>query len=260
MKTKYIPTLLIVFAMVVLFWQFAEYIININRLNSGLTSLEAFLPTPVTIFKTTINNFGVLISELSYTFFRGIFGLIIGTILSLIMTAVIIFFPRSRNIFLPITISLNSFPMIGFAPVIILIFGQGSALGIIFISALISYFPTFVILDKAVREVNEEFINLAEIWGATKWSIFTKIQLPYILPYLFTSFKLSLPASIIGATLGEWLGTKNGIGQLITISLYQLKPGILYSSLFLVVISVGLLTWIINTVEKIVIPWKEVEM
>lgn len=256
MKDKRIMIPVIIFVLFVLLWQFTEYLININRLNSGLTSLEAFLPTPVTVFKTIIENFWLLITELSYTLYRGIFGLLAGTAISLVMTILIIFFPRARNIFLPITISLNSFPMIGFAPVIILIFGQGSTLGIIFISALISYFPTFIILDKAASGVNEEYINLAKIWGANKWDIFTKIQLPYILPYLFTSFKLALPASIIGATLGEWLGTRNGIGQLITVSLYQLKPGILYASLFMVVFSVAMLINIINIVERITVPWR----
>lgn len=256
MKTKHTVTFIIIFIVFVLFWQYAEYVVNIGRLNSGLTSLEAFLPTPFTIFKTITGNFGLLVTELGYTLFRGIFGLIVGTIFSLIMTVLIILFPKSRNIFMPMTISLNSFPMVGFAPVIILIFGQGSVLGIIFISALISYFPTFVILDKAAREVNEEFVNLAKIWGANRWNIFTQIQLPYILPYLFTSFKLSLPASIIGATLGEWLGTKNGIGQLITVSLYQLKPGILYSSLILIVVSVSFLVGVISMLEKLAIPWR----
>jgi ABC-type nitrate/sulfonate/bicarbonate transport system permease component len=256
MKTKYVLSLILIFVVFALTWQFFEYLINIGRLKSGLTSLEAFLPTPITVFKTILDNFGLLTTELGYTLFRGIFGLIVGTILSFIMIVLIIFFPKSRNIFMPITVSLNSFPMIGFAPIIILIFGQGSALGIIFISAIISYFPTFVILDKATREVNEEFVNLAKIWGASKWSVFTKIQLPYILPYLFTSFKLALPASIIGATLGEWLGTRNGIGQLITISLYQLKPGMVYASLLMVVASVGILIAIINFIEKIIIPWK----
>jgi putative hydroxymethylpyrimidine transport system permease protein len=256
MKIKYLFTPTAVAIYTILIWQFAEYLINMNRVNSGLTSLEAFLPTPLTIITTIINNFNLLITELYYTLFRGLLGLIVGTIFSFLMTIVIIFFPKFRNTFMSIVMSLNSFPIVGFAPVIILIFGQGSVIGIIFISALISYFPTFIVLDKAAKEVNEEFINLAKIWGANKWNIFTKIQLPYIFPYLFTSLKLSLPASIIGATLGEWLGAKNGIGRLITISLYQLRPGILYASLVLIMISIKFLIKILKILERLIIPWK----
>lgn len=246
-------TILIIF----LIWQFGESLLNIRRLNSGLTSLEAFIPTPFTILQTILKNSGLLLTELGYTLTRGIMGLITGTFIAILITIMILIFPKLRKIIMPLTVSLNSFPMIGFAPLIILMFGQGSVLGIIFISALICYFPTFIMLDKASMGVNEEFVNLAKIWGANKFSIFTKIQLPYLLPFLFTSFKLSLPASIIGATLGEWLGTKHGIGQLITISLYQLKPGILYSSLFLVVLSVGILVKLTGLLEELLIPWKK---
>ena len=257
MKIKPNLILTITILAFILAWQFGEYFINVKRLNSGLTSLEAFLPTPLTVFTTILENFGLLLTELGYTLIRSFLGLITGTTISLLFTILIIFFPSLRQVLMPITVLFNSFPMVGFAPLIILLFGQGSVLGIILISAIVCYFPTFVILDKAAREVNEEFVCLAKVWGANKLSLFIKIQLPYILPYLFTSFKLSLPASVIGATLGEWLGARHGIGQLITISLYRLQPGILYSSLLMIVISVGLLIKVINFLEKILTPWKE---
>lgn len=256
MKIRPTITLIIVFMLILFVWQFGEYLLNINRANLGLTSLEAFIPTPITIFKTIQQNYALILTELGYTYFRGLLGLILGTAISLLIIVLICFLPKLREIIMPITVSLNSFPMVGFAPLIILLFGQGSVLGIIFISALISYFPTFVILDKAVNEVNEEYIGLAKIWGANKLSLFIRIQLPYILPFIFTSLKLSLPASIIGAILGEWLGTKHGIGQLITVSLYQLRPGLLYSSLIMVVISVGLFIKVISILENYIVPWK----
>ena len=55
--------------------------------------------------------------------------------------------------------------------------------------------------------------------------------------------------AIIGATIGEWLGARNGIGQLITIALYQLKPGLLYASLISITIASTLSILILSLIE-----------
>jgi len=68
--------------------------------------------------------------------------------------------------------------------------------------------------------------------------------------------KLAIPGSIIGATMGEWLGARNGIGQIITISLYQLKPGLLYASLFLIIVASLLGIIIVEILERYFVKWK----
>jgi ABC-type nitrate/sulfonate/bicarbonate transport system permease component len=66
---------------------------------------------------------------------------------------------------------------------------------------------------------------------------------------------LAVPASIIGATMGEWLGTRNGIGHLITVSLYQLNPGVLYASLAAIMFSSIISIFALSVIGKIVTPW-----
>jgi ABC-type nitrate/sulfonate/bicarbonate transport system permease component len=253
---KYL-TIIIVFVLIALLWQILEDKLNATRLVNGETTLELFFPSPKNIINSFYESSDVIISELQFTLFRALSGLLLGTLLAIIIETIIIFIPFTRNIILPITLGINSFPIVGFSPLIVLLFGQGSGLGIIFISMLICYFPTLITMDHGIRNIDSELLELMHIWKANKVQIFTKLQFPYALPYIITAMKLSIPASIIGATLGEWLGTKNGMGKLITLSFYQLKPGMMYASLITLMVVSLALTLLFTQLEKILIYWQK---
>lgn len=237
-------------------WQIIESWINLGRIGRGETTLELFLPTPQKIIISFIQNIELILNEMSYTLSRALLGLFIGTFTAVLMVIIFLIIPVLRELIMPLSLAVNSFPIVGFAPLVILAFGQGSWIGIVFISALISYFPTLITLDHSVRCVDKELIELMQLWGANRWQIFSKVQLPSSLPSLFAAARLSIPASIIGATLGEWLGTKHGIGHLITLSFYQLRPGLMYASLISLTVLSLILVFIISFLEKKLFTWK----
>jgi len=239
-----------------IFWQIGEDIVNVSRHQQNETSLEAFIPTPLTIIKTFINNGDRLIREANYTLGRAFLGFMIGTLLAIMVSVFFLFFPFFRNIFFPFAFAINSFPIIGLAPAIIIAFGQGSWLSIVFISTLICYFPILISLDTAYKNIDNEIIEIMQVFNANRMQIFLKVQLPLVLPYLFMAMKLAIPANIIGAILGEWLGSRTGLGQLITIALYQLKPGLLYASLFLIVAFSLISILFLTLLEHLLFPWK----
>jgi len=254
-KSDFFKTTIIIIIFI-LCWQLF-IIVNNQHISVGSTSIEAFIPSPYTVFKTIFNSWRVLFTELGYTLFRSIIGLIIGTVLAIFANAIFFLKPSIKPFAMPISLAINSFPIIGFSPLIILTFGQGSWLGIVFISALISYFPILISLDKALSLNSKEFYELGKIWKASNLKIFTNIQLPLVMPYVFGSLKMAIPASIVGATLGEWLGTNHGIGRLVVVSLYQLNPGLLYSSLLFLLVSSLFITWFSTIIEKKAFPWLE---
>lgn len=248
---------IIFFAVLLTIWQVAEDQINIVRIEKGQTALGAFIPTPLTILQTLINDSGNIVRELGFTLGRAGIGFLIGVVLAVIFAVIFTFFPMVRHITFPFAFAVNSFPIVGFAPAVVLIFGQGSVSSIIFISALICYFPTLISMDTAFRETDRDLLELMRVLNASRWQILTKVRLPLAMPYLFLAMKLAIPASIIGATIGEWLGTRNGIGQLITVALYQLKPGLLYASLISITIVSTICVLILSGLEHILFPWNK---
>jgi len=237
-------------------WQIAENIINANRLADGETGLEAFIPSPITIGHTFIESGNLILNQSSYTFSKAVIGFGIGVLCAIIISFLFLLLPWLRNITLPILFGINSFPIVGLAPAIVLAFGQGSFFSIIFISALICYFPTLITLDTAFNNIDKDVLDLMHVMNASRWQVMRYVRLPQALPYLFLAMRLAIPGSIIGATMGEWLGARNGLGQLITIALYQLKPGLLYASLFLIVIVSILGIILIELLERYFVKWK----
>jgi len=252
---KFLITIIFLLIILVL-WQVVETNADKQMISQNQTSIEAFVPTPLTIINTFAASGSIIVLELKYTLFRAMIGLLIGLAMAFLFFFIFVLFPSVRFGLLPLAFAINSFPVIGFAPLIVLTFGQGSALSIIFIAALISYFPILVGLDSTFKNVDKESIEMMNVLNANKRQMLTKIFLPASLPNLFTSLRLAIPASIIGATIGEWLGVRTGIGQLITVALYQLKPGLLYAALLSVTVVSIFIVWIISLLEKKVVPWK----
>lgn len=253
---KNIVPVFIVVVGILLSWQFVESRLDISRLDNGQTGLAAFIPYPSTIFETFISKGDIILSETSVTLEKAFLGFAVGTIFAVLVSVVFIYFPFIRTLYMPVAFAINSFPLVGFTPAIILIFGQGSWVSIVFVSALISYFPTLISLDAAFREIDKELLELMNMLGASKRQILFKLRIPLSAPYLLLSMKLSIPASIIGATMGEWLGSRNGIGQIITISLYQLEPGLLYASLFTITLSGVFCIALLEVIQYYVFPWR----
>jgi NitT/TauT family transport system permease protein len=233
------------------FWQLGEGYLSSQMVDSGRASLEAFIPTPNTIAKTFLNDGYLIMSELITTCLRASAGFVIGLIFALLIVLLIYYFPFFRSVAMPISFAVNSFPIIGFSPIIILLFGQGSTWAIIFVSALISYFPTLISLEEASRDIKSQSVmELMKVLNASRSQILRKVIFPNSVPYFFISMKLAIPASIMGAVIGEWLGANNGVGRLMILSFYQLKPGLLYASLLSVVAASCFIIGLLSLLEK----------
>lgn len=246
---------LIFISFFLLAWQLFQDNQNQIRISNNQTSLDAFIGSPITILEAFVEKGNLIFYELQFTLIRAGVGLIIGIVLAFFLAFLFVLFPELRVLSLPLFMSINSFPIIGFAPIIILAFGQGSSLSIIFIAMLISYFPVLITIDSALQNTDKQLLDVMRSLRATKKQMITKLYLPIALPTLLTSLKLAIPASIIGTTIGEWLGTRNGIGQLVTISLYQLHPGLLYASLLTVSMVSVLCIGLVGLIEKKFFSW-----
>lgn len=220
-----------ILTLLAVFWQVLEDRGSAIRMASGETGLDAFIPTPLTIVYTFAEDWRIILTAVSYTIGRALAGFAIGTSIGILMATLFVLAPQTRRVVFPFSFAVNSFPVVGFAPMIILAFGQGSSASIVFISALICYFPVLVNMDAALQRADRDLLDVVRVLNATPLQELWKLRFPLALPQLFTAMKLAMPASIIGATIGEWLGTRNGVGQLVTVALYQLKPGLLYASL-----------------------------
>jgi ABC-type nitrate/sulfonate/bicarbonate transport system permease component len=129
----------------------------------------------------------------------------------------------------------------------------------IIVVALICFFPIVVNTVDGLKSADPDVVNLMRTLGARRWQIFLKVQVPSALPFFFSGTKVAVAISVIGAVVGEWGGSSEGLGYLMIRS----KPQFLTERVFaamavLSAMGIGLFL-LVATIEKLAIPWWHTE-
>ena len=128
-------------------------------------------------------------------------------------------------------IASQTIPVITLSPLLLVWFGP-NILSKIIIVVIISFFPIIVNFLDGLKSVDTEMIKMSQQFGASKFQIFYKIQVPYSFPYLISGMKIASVSSVIGAVVGEWVGSSGGLGWLIKISSPQFLTERVFASIF----------------------------
>ncbi|UAC49860.1 ABC transporter permease [Bacillus aquiflavi] len=126
--------------------------------------------------------------------------------------AVAMFFSKSiEKMLYPVVLISQTIPIIALSPVFVLWFGY-TIWSKVAVTVLITFFPIVVSTYDGLKNSDPEYTELLKSMGASRWQLFTKIQIPMALPSFFSGLKLAIVFSVVGATIGEWLGASEGLG------------------------------------------------
>jgi NitT/TauT family transport system permease protein len=110
-----------------------------------------------------------------------------------------------------------------------------------------------------LNEVDEELLDLVRYLHASKWQVFTKIQFPNALPYIFTGLKICSTMCVVGAIVGEFIASDRGLGYIIINSQFTMDTPPIFASLILVSLIGFVLFGLVSVIEKILMPWHQSE-
>ena len=170
------------------------------------------------------NTFGVkLSSNRSLVYHAGVtlsstlLGFLMGTVLGIIIAVGIVHMPALDKSFMPWIIASQTIPMLAVAPMIIVILAAVNVTGILpkaLISTYLSFFPVAVGMVKGLRSPEVMHLDLMRTYNASAWQTFWKLRVPASVPFFFTSIKVAVAASLVGAIVGELpTGAVAGIGS-----------------------------------------------
>jgi NitT/TauT family transport system permease protein len=157
--------------------------------------------------------------------------------------------------FFPIAVLINSIPVVAKAPILILLLGNGLAPKIA-IAAIICLFPTLVNMVRGLEAVSPQAMELMHVLSASKREIFVRLRLPTSVPYLFSALKIAASTSVVGAIVGEWIGSQEGIGALIIQATYNFDSALLYATVLCGSCFSVLFFLTIRLIERVVISWQ----
>jgi NitT/TauT family transport system permease protein len=237
---RYSPVVVVVLAIVAI-WYAAAVLMNLRivrdqferdetpytfaQLIEGTLSAERpLLPAPHQIVETFADDvFGWPVTSprslvyhswvtLSATFL----GFLLGAAFGIILAVLIVHARTLQKSLLPWIICSQMVPILAVAPIVIVVLGSIGLRGLLpkaIISAYLCFFPVTIGVVKGLTSPDPMQRDLMRTWSATPTQIFWKLRWPASLPFLFTSLKVSITISLIGAIVAELpTGAQAGIG------------------------------------------------
>ncbi|MDT9593595.1 ABC transporter permease [Nocardioides zeae] len=238
-----------VFVVVVLAWEFGVQLFDV----------EAYvLPPPSAILEqlqvqlgdsTFWGHFWVTFQEAAAGFAIGITAaIVLGTAISQISIV--------EKTLMPYIVAFQTIPKVALAPLFVVWFGFGLTSKIV-MAAVICFFPMLINVVEGLRSADADRIQMLKVFGAGRWQIFKKVQLPSAMPFIFAGIDIGIVFAILGAVVGEFIGAQEGLGYLLLQTNYNFDiPGMFA---VLIVLSVlGLVAHaLVRIIQKRVTFWAE---
>ncbi len=274
-----ISVLTVVFAIIII-WYGAAYMMNkqwtldqAERAGTTVTASEVFkdtmaqerpqLPAPhqvlTEIWKTTIEK--KITSKRSLIYHGGItlsstaLGFLMGSLLGITL-AISIVHSRAMDLsVMPWIIASQTIPILAIAPMIIVVLNAVGISGLIpkaMISMYLSFFPVAVGMVKGLRAPDTMQLDLMKTYRASQWQTLIKLRLPSSMPYLFTSLKIAMAASLVGAIIGELpTGAVAGLGARLLAGSYYGQTIQIWSALISAAVLAAVLVMLIGAIQNI---------
>lgn len=212
-------------------------------------------PSPLAVLKTLVAKFPILMANLRPTAIEAVSGFLIGNFAAIVIATAFVHKKSLEQAFFPVVVLINTIPVVAKAPILVLLLGNGMEPKIA-IAALICFFPTLVNMVRGLEAVNPQALELFRVLSASKSETFFKLRLPNAVPYLFSALKIAASTAVIGAIVGEWIGSTEGIGALIIQSTYNFDSAMLYATV-LVGSAFSVAFFVLITIaERLVVRWQ----
>jgi NitT/TauT family transport system permease protein len=192
---------------------------------------------------------------LKNTFFGFVTGVLSGFAAGLILGRS----DRLSAIFQPFITAVNSIPRIALAPIIVLAFGIGDTSKVV-TSWIVVVFLVFFNTFEGARSIDEGFVNVARLLGASEWQITRTVVIPSTMAWVFASLSPAISFALIGVIVGEFIGAERGIGRLIIESEARGEAsGMMVAVVVLMLVGV-VLSALIRRLQTYLLRWQQHNM
>jgi len=212
------------------------------------------------IWKTTvlkkITSKRSLVYHTWITFSATMLGFIFGTLLGIFLAVLIVHNRAVDKSMMPWVIASQTIPILAIAPMIIVVLNAVGISGLLpkaFISTYLSFFPVVVGMVKGLRSPEISQLDLMRTYNANNQQLFWKLRWPSSMPYLFTSLKVAVAISLVGAIVGELpTGAVAGLGARLLAGSYYGQTIQIWSALFAAAALAAALVMLVGAVDRIV--------
>jgi ABC-type nitrate/sulfonate/bicarbonate transport system permease component len=166
-------------------------------------------------------------------------GLLIALTVALGLAVLGILWRGVTTALLPVSLVLQTMPLVALTPIVVLVFGRGIATTLV-VTVAVTFFPAFITLAQGLSQVPQPALDLLDVYGASGIQKLRFVSLPASVPHICAAARLVAPAALLGVMIAEWLATGYGLGNLLNEARGELDYGMIWAVAFVAIaISVG---------------------
>lgn len=200
-----------------------------------LFALPAYLlPSPWQVLATLHNNLSLLATHALPTVIEMLLGFFLSIVLGCLTAFLLTFFRHLTFWFLPLLIISQAIPTFAIAPLLVIWLGYGLASKIA-TTMLVTFFPIASAFYDGLRCTPLGWLDLAHTMNGKKWRIFLYIKIPAALPSLVSGIRIAAVAAPLGAVIGEWVGSSQGLGYLMLNANARLQIDMMFAALLIII-------------------------
>jgi len=212
------------------------------------------LPAPSQAIESLLPVWGVVMGHAWQTLWTTLAGFGIAVVTGVLLGAAV-GTSRPLNLALyPILVGFNSVPKAALVPVLVLWFGIGTVPAIL-TAFLISFFPIVVNVATGLAAVPPELREVLRVLGSSRLEAFTRVSIPFSLPYFFASLKVAITLAFVGAVISEIAASQKGIGYMMTSASSQFNVPLVFGGLLLIALMGIALYAVFALLERRLVGW-----
>ncbi|KAA5931653.1 MULTISPECIES: ABC transporter permease [Pantoea] len=220
-----------------------------------LTSVPAFLlPSPAAVASALWDNADYLSHHSLITLTEILSGMALGVLLGAMLALGMTFSPWLQRWMMPLVITSQAIPVFALAPLLVLWFGFGMSAKVA-MAVLVIFFPVTSAFFDGLRRATPGYLDLARTMGASRIAQLRHVRLLAALPALGSGLRMAAAVAPIGAIIGEWVGSAEGLGYVMLNANARMQSDLCFAALFILVLMTLTLWLIIDLLLRRLITW-----
>ena len=236
---------IIAIALLMFVWEGAVHLFQIP---------DYLLPPPSDVLAQISGHARILTNHALATLSVILSGFLLSATIGIPLALAISFWPFFNRTIYPIIVFSQLIPKIAIAPLFVIWFGFGF-LPKLLIAFLISFFPIVIQAIVGFTSIRPEPVRVALSMGAGPATLFFKVRLPHALPNIFAGLKMAMAAASIGAIVGEFIASQQGLGYLILVANGEMNTSLAFAGMLLLSLTGIALYFVVETVERLTTGW-----
>ncbi|MCX7601791.1 MAG: ABC transporter permease [Meiothermus sp.] len=212
------------------------------------------LPAPSQAIESLLPVWGVVMGHAWQTLWTTLAGFALAVVAGVLLGAAV-GTSRPLNLALyPLLVGFNSVPKAALVPVLVLWFGIGTVPAIL-TAFLISFFPIVVNVATGLAAVPPELREVLRVLGSSRLEAFTRVSIPFSMPYFFASLKVAITLAFVGAVISEIAASQRGIGYMMTSASSQFNVPLVFGGLLVIAVMGIVLYAVFAVLERRLVGW-----